>query len=259
MDELTWPAFAEAMESGVPIMMPIGSIEQHGPHLPLATDAIIPHELAKRVAAGQRVLIAPPQYFATYSRPRTGGGRRFPGSVGFPGSVLTSVIAGVLEELVRDGARRFVVLNGHLENSTYVYDAVESVLGIDPAGSMGKALLINWWELVTPEDKEDLFPREHPAWGGDHASFAETSLMLALRPDLVLMDRAADATPFRPLRIDILPPPRDAAPENGILWRATLADLEVGKRLVQLLEARIGRAIIDEFGLEAAPRPARSG
>jgi creatinine amidohydrolase len=162
---------------------------------------------------------------------------------------LTSVVAALLEDLVRHGARKFVFLNGHLENAPYVYDALESILGIHPApSSSAKALFINWWELVTVDDKQALFPPDHPAWGGDHASFAETSLMLALRPDLVRFEQAVDATRYRVMRFDVVPAPPDTVPESGVLWRATLASVEVGKQLVQLLEDRIGRAITEELG-----------
>jgi hypothetical protein len=50
------------------------------------------------------------------------------------------------------------------------------------------------------------------------------------------------------MRFDVVPAPPDTVPESGVLWRATLASVEVGKQLVQLLEDRIGRAITEELG-----------
>jgi len=80
LETMTSPEVGGCIAAGVPLVLPVGAIEQHGPHLPLGTDGFIPYELAKRVATGRRVIVAPPMFYGAYSRPRTGGGRHFPGS-----------------------------------------------------------------------------------------------------------------------------------------------------------------------------------
>ena len=81
---MTWPEIKAEIEAGTPIVLPVGAIEQHGPHLPLGTDTFIPQHLAKETAARHRMVVAPPLMYAAYSRPRSGGGRHFPGSWGCP-------------------------------------------------------------------------------------------------------------------------------------------------------------------------------
>src|SRR5437899_13095477 len=105
------------MRAGVPRVLPVGAIEQHGPHLPLVTDGFIPYELAKRVATGRRVIVAPPMFYGAYSRPRTGGGRHFPGSVGLPGRALEAGVAGVVGDPLPAGSRSGAGQNGHLGDS----------------------------------------------------------------------------------------------------------------------------------------------
>jgi hypothetical protein len=79
LETMTYPEVGECIEANVPLLLPVGAVEQHGPHLPLGTDGLIPYELAKLVAGGGRAIVAPPMFYGAYSRPRTGGGRHSPG------------------------------------------------------------------------------------------------------------------------------------------------------------------------------------
>ena len=128
LETMTSPEVGEAIEANVPLLLPVGAVEQHGPHLPLGTDGFIPHELAKRVAAAGRAIVAPPIFYGAWSRPRTGGGRHFPGSVGLPGQTLEAVVSGLVADWMRQGFRRVAVLNGHFENSWTLLEAVERAI-----------------------------------------------------------------------------------------------------------------------------------
>src|SRR6266511_2992213 len=83
LETMTYSEVGECIEANVPLLLPVGAVEQHGPHLPLGTDGLIFYELAKLVAGGGRAIVVLLMF--AYFRPRTGGGRYFFGSVGLLG------------------------------------------------------------------------------------------------------------------------------------------------------------------------------
>ena len=83
LEHMTWQEAKAAQEAGRVLIIPIGAIEAHGPHLPLATDAIVAFELARRVARRHGAVVAPAMCYTARSSPRSGGGgRNFAGSTG---------------------------------------------------------------------------------------------------------------------------------------------------------------------------------
>jgi creatinine amidohydrolase len=227
-------------------VLPVGSIEQHGPHLPLGTDGFIPFNLAKRVAATRRMIVAPPLFYGAYSRPRTGGGRQFPGSVGLPGRTLERVVTGVTEDWMRQGFRKVAVLNGHWENAWTLLEALEQA--VEPYRETHKALLVHWWDQVGDADVRMIFGDAFPGWETEHASITETSMMENLAPELVRTDLKADGGAKRLVTYDIFPAPDDILWPNGVGYSAVPASAELGGRLVDLLVDRIGAIFDEEFG-----------
>jgi len=245
LETLTSPDVAKLIRDQVPLVLPVGAIEQHGPHLPLGTDGFIPYEVAKRVAAGRRLIVAPPMFFGAYSRPRTGGGRHFPGSVGLPGRVLESVVGTLLADWFRQGFRNLVVLNGHFENAWTLLEAIEQ--GTERSSPDQKALLIHWWDQVSPDDIRRIFGESFPGWEAEHASITETSMMEYMRPDLVRTNLKADGGAQRMTTYDIFPAPADILWPNGIGYSALPASPEIGEQLVSVLVRNIGRILDEEF------------
>jgi creatinine amidohydrolase len=246
LETMTSPEVGECIAAGVPLVLPVGAIEQHGPHLPLGTDAFIPYELAKRVATGRRVIVAPPMFYGAYSRPRTGGGRHFPGSVGLPGRALEAAVSSAVGDLLRQGFRSVAVLNGHFENSWTLLEAVEQA--IEPYHETHRALLIHWWDQVGSDDVHRIFGDAFPGWEAEHASITETSMMEFLRPELVRADLKAEGGAKRVITYDVFPPTEDILWPNGIGFSAVPASADLGRQLVELLVERIGRILDDEFG-----------
>lgn len=114
LERTTWQEAQAAAEQGRVLIVPVGATEQHGPHLPLGTDAIVAFELACRVARVAGAVVAPAIYFAARSSPCSGGGgRSFPGSTGVTGGTLINVVKDVTDEFFRTGFRRVAYLNGH--------------------------------------------------------------------------------------------------------------------------------------------------
>lgn len=251
LEYMTWEQARAAMAAGRPLIVPVGSVEQHGPHLPLGTDAIVAAELARRVARQQGCVVAPAIYYAARSSPRSGGGgRSFPGSTGVSAQTLIGVIRDLTAELFRSGFRRLVYLNSHYENASLVYEALTEA--IDAQQQTCRAILINWWEQVTAADIEPIFGDQFPGWEAEHAGVAETSLMEELRPDLVRAELKGEGGTPRTVSYDIFPTPPDVVPPTGVPWRADLASPQTGKYLAGVLADRIGTIVAVEFPDQAA-------
>jgi creatinine amidohydrolase len=244
--DLTYPEVEALARDDAVVLWGLGVIEEHGPHLPLGTDAIIPHHLALRVAATRRLIVAPPILYGAYSRPRTGGGRHFPGSVGLPGRTLERVVGDLVRDWMRQGFRRVLVLNGHWENAWTVLEGIEQA--VEPYVRTHKAVLVHWWDQVRDEDVGAIFGDVFPGWEAEHASIAETSMMEVLAPELVRTDLKAEGGAKRLVTYDIFPPPEDILWPNGVGFSAVPASAAFGARLVDLLVERIGGIVDTELG-----------
>ena len=88
LEQMTWPEVKEAADRDLPVVLAVGACEQHGPHLPLSTDAILPVAVAEAASALVPLTIAPPIRYGAYSRPLVGGGERFPGTISLSATTL---------------------------------------------------------------------------------------------------------------------------------------------------------------------------
>lgn len=247
ISHLTWPEFADRIGRSV-VVIPVGSVEQHGPHLPLGVDAFIPYHLGLRLAARLPVLVTPPIWYAGPSDPVSGGGQRFPGTLALQGTTLIELTADVLREFLRQGARCLALLNGHFENTAFLAEASRRVLPLDDSSGR-KIVIINWWEHVPDEVLQRLFPEGFPGWEVEHASLTETSLMQALLPELVHVDRLPTnaVRGRRAPRHKVFPEPAGLVPPSGILYTASGASASRGEALVQVLLDAIGEVLKAEF------------
>jgi creatinine amidohydrolase len=261
METMTWPEVAQAAELGyVPVWI-VGATEQHGPHLPLWTDTILPLELVKAVARQIRVVIPPPLPYGFKSRALSGGGQGFPGTTSLDGETLIRVVRDVVGELARHGFRQMVVLDWHMENRNFVWE------GIDQARLLGRLAGVRVMSIDSPfagfseHDLEWLFVDGFDGWAVEHAALVETSLMLALRPDLVrrdlIVDDAAEEHPW----YDLIPEPARHIPRSGVLARASQATEAKGERLRDMVVAKLCEALRAEFGVlpHESPKSSAAG
>ena len=161
LDEQTW---ADVDRMHPVVCVPVGSCEQHGPHLPLGTDTIIAVALANELAARQPEVLVAPALTMTASGEHAG----FAGIL----SIGTDVTAATVVELARsaDWADGLVLVNAHGGNHEAIDRAITTLR------AEGRDVLA-WWPTLEGFDA--------------HAGRTETSMMLALRPDLVRLERAA--------------------------------------------------------------------
>jgi len=230
MGELRWEEFAA--RAGGPVYVPVGSTEQHGPHLPLNVDTAIATGLSNRLAREAGGVVAPPVSYGAHSQTETGGGRAFPGTTGISGETLRRVLTEVVEALVADGCRYVVLVNGHYENESFVRAAADRVLdGTDEVDF----LVVNWWDLLSEATMDELFaglPNGFQGWGAEHAGMLETALMLYFRPELV--DRDAIDTIETPESRPYVrkPAPEETVPSSGAFYDPGPASASMGERVV---------------------------
>ncbi len=172
------------------VIVPVGSVEPHGPHLPLETDTIISVAASRRAAAelaprGVAARVAPAVAYGV-----TEFARGFAGVAGVPPEVLTPFLAAVVRAYLDGGARHVCLVNNHLEPA---HDAaVRAAIAAAPAGAASVAcpLTRRWARTLSAEFKS----------GACHAGSYETSIVLAARPELV-RDVARASLPAVPISL----------------------------------------------------------
>lgn len=247
MQEMTWPEAADAARAGLPAVLSLGSTEQHGPHLPLGTDVLIPVAIATEAGKHLDLVIAPPFQFGAMSRPLSGGGETFPGTLSLRATTLIATLHEVLSALARTGFRRIVLQNWHYENAPYIWEACDLTHARHPDIRM--LILEDPFPRMTDKELSELFPKGFPGWDVEHASIMETSLMYVIRPDLVRRDRIADDEARRHPAWDVVPAPPDFIPASGVLWHPTEAREDIGRKVLAMCAAKLVDAMRTEFGL----------
>ncbi len=170
--ELSWSAFQDKVAKNVLVFVPLGATEQHGPHLAMNVDVVIPTAVCERVARNVGGLVAPTIAYGYKSQPRSGGGEAFPGTTSVDATTFALVLRDIIRSLGSDGIRRLVVLNGHFENS---WPAVEGVdLGLRELRRDGisdmRVMRLEYWDFVQRSTLDRLFPEGFPGTGRDPAT-----------------------------------------------------------------------------------------
>jgi creatinine amidohydrolase len=173
LQEMTWTDVQEYLSKSDMVIIPIGSTEQHGPHLPLGTDSFIATDIAKMISVRTGVMVAP-VVLAGYSVYHSG----FPGTLSLKPETMEQVLFETAEMLIKHGFRRIMFLNGHGGN-TIVQSKVIHRINHNTAAI---ALALGDYSPIDGEPPKD--------WFDQHAGVQETSVMLHLEPGLVQMERA---------------------------------------------------------------------
>ncbi|MGD1220705.1 mycofactocin biosynthesis peptidyl-dipeptidase MftE [Streptomyces krungchingensis] len=224
---VTWIEAAGLARRRATLAVPVGSTEQHGPHLPMSTDTDIAVALAERLARQVRdVVVAPAVAFGS-----SGEHQGFPGTL----SIGQEAVELLLVELVRSATLTFprvILVSAHGGNAQPVTRAVGRLR------AEGQDVL-GWG----------------PRWGGDaHAGRTETSVMLALAPHLVRL-QAAEAGNTAAVE-SLLPRLREAGlaavTANGVLGDPTGANAEEGRLLIQRAAADLADLVLGDRGRTAA-------
>jgi creatinine amidohydrolase len=247
--EIAWPEFRRRVAGGEIVFIPLGATEQHGQHLPLGVDALLASAICEALARRIGGMIAPALAYGNRSQPRTGGGRGFPGTLNITAQTFSFLLRDVIAELHRHGVRRIAVINGHFEN---IWPAIEGIeLALDHIGRNSvegfKILRFDHWELIRADTLARIFPNGYPGIELEHASVIETSMMLALRPELVDLGKAANDGPAKFKRYDRFPGPTPEVPPSGVLSLTGGSSAEKGRWLLEDVVSGIEQALKEEF------------
>ena len=208
--DLTW----DAIPPDPTLLVPVGSCEQHGPHLPIGTDTTIAEAVAVRAARRLDAALVAPAITVTASGEHQG----FAGTL----SIGVDATANLLVELARsaDWAAQLVLVNGHGGNA----DAVRRALAT--CRDDGRDVLAWWPDLRAFTGADDL-----------HAGHAETSMLLALRPELVRLDAAAPGP--SPSLAELADHGVLALSATGVLGDPTRASAIAGERMLDALAEQL--------------------
>ena len=182
LDRMSWPEVQAAIEAGRDtVVIAFGATEQHGPHLPLATDALLGDHLARLVAEQLNAFVAPTVRIGCSEHHL-----EFPGTLSVSEETFHQIVADLVRSLARGGFRRVVLIPTHGGNFGPLAKAVERLgpvegLEISAATDLGALLAV----ARVGADEHGVPLGE----GGLHAGEWETSLLMAIHPDLVHLER----------------------------------------------------------------------
>lgn len=183
--DLTSPRLG-GIARNTPVVLSIGAVEQHGPHLPVETDALIGRYFTERLdaALGENILILP-QVSVCCSRHHMD----FPGTLTVRHETLLAYVTDILESVVHHGFRNLILLNSHGGNLGIAQVILEQ-FGMDHPEV--EIFTMAWWQVA----RDELAEIQESGFGGvGHACEFETSLLLLVAPDLVDRDKIADQQP----------------------------------------------------------------
>lgn len=232
------------------VIVPAGALEQHGPHLPLGTDALLSGRIAAAVAGQVGALVAPTFSFGYKSQQKSGGGDHLTGTTSLDAQTLIQLTRDVVGSLLRQGVHRVVLLNGHYENYQFLYEGIDLALrdrGI-AAGDDRCVLLLSYWDYVSEGSLAAVYGDAFPGWDVEHGGVLETSLMLHLEPGSVWLDRAPQHPPAQLPRFDRLPVVPDRTPSSGCLSAPTGSSAERGRLLLEQVVRDLSADLRAELG-----------
>jgi creatinine amidohydrolase len=178
-NELTAPDFVKAVELADGIcLLPAGIMEKHGPHLPLSTDLILSREIASRAAALEYALVFPEFYFGQIFE-----AKHQPGTVAYSPELVWKMLEETCDEMSRNGIKKIIIVNGHGGNNNLFSYFCQAQLAEQ------KDYTVVFFQ---PDDKElniEVNKLRNTDYGG-HADEKETSMVYAVRSDLVHAETA---------------------------------------------------------------------
>ena len=258
LSKMTWEDVKKCIEEKSIVLVPIGSIEEHGPHLPLSTDSIIAEEVAKETARrvikeGIPILVAPTIPFGYNSK----NVMKFPGTIALGINTFIDLVSDYLNSLISHGFRRILVVNAHGQNcgalrvvARKIYEKTSVPIAIVPlCMSLAK-------ETITKHRRSDL-------GGVMHAGEVETSIILYLNKDLVKLGKASKEVTIPPSPIlggDVtltrkifLTTWSYWRSEKGVLGDPTVAREEFGKMVFDRIVKELV-SIVKELYLKVFPK-----
>lgn len=239
MEELTAPDYIKAVEkSSKTCILPIGVFEKHGPHLPLGTDLYTAREFAIRAAEKEYTVVFPWYYFSQINE-----AKHQPGTIAYSPELIWKVLQETLNELARNGFEKIIIVNGHGGNNAFL-----NFFGMAQL-SERRSYSLYWFQ---PSDDPEVVKKAEELTQHDpynqHAGNEESSVMKAIAPEFVHLNRAGQQSGIDQDRLKNLP-----NVYTGIWWYAkfpnhyggigTKANAEAGELLINSTVSQLVKMI----------------
>ncbi len=234
IEEITSQAFLEGLTKTQTVLVPVGSTEGHGAHLPLGTDSFQAIDVCHRLTERRAIFVAPPILYGVCRSTS-----QHHGTLSIRTETLKSLLIDIIEALYRQGLRNFVVLSGHAggtHNATLL-DAGEYLLTLLPEA---KISVITEYDLAAEEGKGLI-----ETVGDSHAGEIEASRMLSTRPHLV-KEGAVEDYPAFPKHI-LVRNKRHYWP-SGVWGDPSKASAEKGREIEGLVVDALERLVVELEG-----------
>jgi creatinine amidohydrolase len=252
MGQMTWPELKQAVGEGRIAVVPCGIIEQHGPHLPLDVDILLASEMCRRAGAlvPDTVVVVPPVVHG-----HSPHHMEFPGTLTIDPIHMIHYVLDICLSLAHHGFTKILLINGHGSNMP-VLDLVARQTIIKTEGRVACACLFYHQTVEAERAAREIFPEVAGAM--DHACIMETSLYMAIRPDLVQLELAKDnpandvmdvgtaRLPFRPWWSTVS--------TEGIRGLVVGASQERGERYIAAIEKGLAQVFSDFHAKHIPPR-----
>lgn len=174
---ITWLDIENYFKNNDIVIVPTGSCEQHGRHLPLCTDTIVPEYISNIIGEKEKILVLPTLPFGHSSNHDC-----FPGTISISPHTYTLFIKEIIVSLIKHGASKFIFINGHSGNTPSLRDVSNFIREKNKF-----SCIVEWYSIVGQINEKFKL--------SGHADFTETSAVLAINPSLVKLD---DAKPYKP-------------------------------------------------------------
>ncbi len=234
--EITWPEVKKVSEEVGIAILPIGATEQHGYHCPCGVDVYNAYELAKKVSANTGAIVAPPMPYGSHPYFHYG----FVGTLPIRATVQIEFVRDIVKGLVNSGFKKVIIMQAHGQWWTLHTALQEIALDVDCFMAVA-----TWWELACQTIKEVC------STPFKHADEVETSVSLALYPELCDMSKAEPDDTLKPyldrrftrpaVHAELLNAfpiesitfvPQESTMRTGVPGDPTLATAEKGKAIV---------------------------
>ncbi len=238
LGELTWQEAEIMMKEARAIIVPLGSTEQHGFHLPLNTDSTIADYLALEVAKRTNCLVTP-----TLTYGQVWSAKDFPGTIAIQERTYINFLKDIVTSLESKSPRNIILFSGHLGNVAPCKIAARELL--DEKGFNN----VYHFSYIVDMKQAAAGIMETELWHGSglHGGEMETSVLLRITPELVLMDKAQADYPVRPPDLDIRPISWIEFAKQGIFGDPTKATAEKGARFIERTLQQLADLVIENI------------
>jgi creatinine amidohydrolase len=225
LDELSTVEASQAAKDGAVVIFPVGSVEEHGDHLPLCTDSIQPEYISLEVAKKTGCLVAPPFRYGVCNATRN-----FAGTLTINFETLYKVAHDILSELVRNGFYRIIILSGHAGNSHMVALrlAAQDIVVKNGAKNESKVRIM----VLSDFDFAEELTSKYADVKDGHAGTLETSRVMAIKPELI--KAKGKPSTWQMPRFEVVAHPELYFP-TGVNGDPTTASKEKGEKINQYI------------------------